>query len=323
MNVEFMRTEQREYMSNPPKKVQDNRMFSADMDLPCADPDEIRRWIEYLALEIGPRPYSSSKLLRKVADRLSESFKNFGYNVDEQLYYYKGEIYYNICASPKTKGIEQDGPVPLVVVGAHYDTVPHSPGADDNASGIAGIMELARLISKDPPPGVRLVAFALEEPPVFRTRYMGSFVYARRLKSSKASVRGAICLDMIGYFSDHPKSQSFPLFFMDRFYPNAGNFIALVGNTKSAKWTKEVKEAFSKGTDLPVESLNAPAIVIGIDFSDHRSFNRFGYPALLVTDTAFYRNRNYHRPSDMPKTLDYQRAAKVIDGLAHAVRTLD
>ena len=286
-----------------------------------ADPNEMRRWIKYLALEIGPRPYSSPKLLRKVADRLSGSFKSLGYNVDEQLYYYRGEIYYNICASPKTERIEQ-GSVPLLVVGAHYDTVSHSPGADDNASGIAGIMELARLISRDPPPGVRLVAFALEEPPVFRTRYMGSFVYARRLKSSKASVRGMICLDMIGYFSDRPKSQSFPLFFMDRFYPNAGNFIALVGNIKSTKWTKAVKEAFSRGTNLPVESLNAPVMVVGIDFSDHRSFNRFGYPALLVTDTAFYRNRNYHRPSDMPNTLDFHRAAKVVDGLAYAVRTL-
>jgi len=302
-------------------KVQGQQNVPGRPGFPCADPDEMRRWIEYLALEIGPRPYSSPKLLRKVADRLSVSFKSLGYNVDEQLYYYRGEIYYNICASPKTEKIEQES-VPLLVVGAHYDTVSHSPGADDNASGIAGIMELARLISKDPPPGVRLVAFALEEPPVFRTRYMGSFVYARRLKNSKASVRGMICLDMIGYFSDRPQSQSFPLFFMDRFYPNTGNFISLVGNTKSTKWTKEVKQAFSRGTDLPVQSLNAPAIAVGIDFSDHRSFNRFGYPALLVTDTAFYRNRNYHRPSDMPKTLDYQRAAKVVDGLAHAVRTL-
>jgi len=302
-------------------KVQGQQDVSGSSGCLCADPDEMRRWIEYLAIEIGPRPYYSPKLLRKVADRLSESFNSLGYNVDEQLYYYKGEIYYNICAYPKTERTGQ-GPVPLLVVGAHYDTVSHSPGADDNASGIAGIMVLARLISKVPPPGVRLVAFALEEPPVFRTRYMGSFVYARRLKSGKASVRGMICLDMIGYFSDRPESQSFPFFFMDRFYPNTGNFIALAGNTKSTKWTKEVKQAFSRGTDLPVESLNAPMIVVGIDFSDHRSFNRFGYPALLVTDTAFYRNRNYHCPSDMPKTLDFQRAAKVVDGLAYAVRTL-
>ncbi len=287
----------------------------------CADPGKLQQWVEYLALEIGPRPYSSPKLLRKVADCLSGSFKGLGYNVDEQLYYYKGEAYCNICASPKKEVIKQET-VPLLVVGAHYDTVSCSPGADDNASGIAGIMELARLISRDPPPGIRLVAFALEEPPVFRTRYMGSFVYARSLKRSQACLRGMICLDMIGYFSNRPKSQSFPLFFMDRFYPNTGNFVALVGNTKSTKWTKEVKDAFSRGTDLPVESLNAPTIVVGIDFSDHRSFNRFGYPALLVTDTAFYRNRNYHRPSDMPKTLDYQNAAKVIDGLAFAVRTL-
>jgi len=133
-------------------KVQGQRDIHGKPGCLCADPDEMRRWIEYLALEIGPRPYSSPKLLRKVADRLSESFKSLGYNVDEQLYYYKGEIYYNICASPKTEKIEQ-GSVPLLVVGAHYDTVSCSPGADDNASGIAGIMELARLISRDPPPG--------------------------------------------------------------------------------------------------------------------------------------------------------------------------
>ncbi|PXF55955.1 MAG: hypothetical protein C4B57_00425 [Deltaproteobacteria bacterium] len=309
-------------------QIQDRDLFmkshsdvSGRSGSPCADPDEMRRWIEYLALEIGPRPYYSPSLLRNVADRLAGNFKSLGYNVDEQLYYYRGEIYYNICASPKAGKMEQ-GSMPLLVVGAHYDTVPHSPGADDNASGIAGIMELARLISKDPPPGVRLVAFALEEPPVFRTRHMGSFVYASRLKSNKAHVRGMICLDMIGYFSDRPKSQSFPLFFMDRFYPDIGNFIALVGNTKSSKWTKEVIHAFSRGTDLPAERLNAPMIVVGVDFSDHWSFNHFGYPALLVTDTAFYRNRNYHRPSDMPKTLDFHRTAKVIDGLAHVVRTL-
>jgi Zn-dependent M28 family amino/carboxypeptidase len=256
-----------------------------------------------------------------VADRLSGNFKSLGYAVDEQLYYYKGEIYYNICAFPESERTKQDSR-PLLVVGAHYDTVSHSPGADDNASGIAGIMELARLISKDPPPGIRLVAFALEEPPVFRTRHMGSFVFARRLKKSRAKVRGMICLDMIGYFSDRPQSQSFPLYFMDRFYPNAGNFIALVGNMKSAKWTKQVKQVFSRGTDLPVESLNAPMIVVGIDFSDHRSFNHFGYPALLITDTAFYRNRNYHSPFDVPKTLDFQRSAKVVDGLVHAVKNL-
>lgn len=285
-----------------------------------ADPDEMRRWIEYLALEVGPRPYSSPRLLKSVADHLSEAFRGLNYDVDKQPFFYKKETYYNVCASPRTR--EGQGSVPSVVVGAHYDTVLHSPGADDNASGVAGVMELARLISRDPPPGIRLVVFALEEPPVFRTRHMGSFVYARNLKRSGVSVRGMICLDMIGYFNDSPKSQSFPMFFMDRIYPDAGNFIALVGNIKSRHWTNEVKEAFRGGTDLPVESLNAPWFVIGVDFSDHRSFNHFGYPAVLITDTAFYRNRNYHRPYDVPKTLDFQRAAKVVDGLACAVKNL-
>ena len=291
---------------------------SCTRQTPCAAPDKIRNWIEYLALEIGPRPYSSPGLLEKLADHLSRTFRDLGYEVNKQPFRYKKHTYYNVCASPGAK--ERKGP--LVVVGAHYDTVLHSPGADDNASGVAGVMELARLISGDPPPGIRLVVFALEEPPVFRTRHMGSFVYARNLKRSGASVRGMICLDMIGYFSDRPKSQSFPLFFMDRIYPDVGNFIAMVGNIKSTRWTNQVKEAFSQGTDLPVESLNAPWFVIGVDLSDHRSFNHFGYPALLITDTAFYRNPNYHRPSDLPRTLDFHRAAKVIDGLACAVKCL-
>jgi Zn-dependent M28 family amino/carboxypeptidase len=208
------------------------------------------------------------------------------------------------------------------VVGAHYDTVWNSPGADDNASGIAGLLELARIFEGSFPEGLRLVAFCLEEPPTYRTRFMGSYQYAQALKEMGAELTGMICLEMIAYFSDEPKSQSFPLPFMNRIYPSTGNFIALVGNLASRDWTMRVKGAFKSGTDLPVESLNAPFFVVGVDLSDHWSFNQMGYPAVMVTDTAFYRNPHYHRSTDRPETLDFIRGAKVIDGVAAALDAL-
>jgi len=280
----------------------------------------MRRWIEYLAGDIGPRPYSRPEVLKEVSGSLEEAFATLGYSVERQPLSYKGHTYYNITGFPaESSHASQD---PILVVGAHYDTVAFTPGADDNASGIAGLIELARILADRPPLGLRLVAFCLEEPPAFRTRNMGSYKYAKSLRKNRISVRGMICLEMIGFFSDKPGSQAFPLFFMDRIYPDAGNFIALAGNMRSRTWTLEVKKHFASGTSLPVESINAPAIVIGVDFSDHWSFNKFRYPAVMVTDTAFYRNPNYHRVTDTPETLDYVRAAKVVDGLANAVRNL-
>lgn len=284
-----------------------------------ASPDIMRSWVEYLAMDIGPRPYSSPELLKKVAERLSTELYALGYEVELQPLSYLGEEYFNVVAFPR-EARQHDAP--LLVVGAHYDSVSITPGADDNASGVAGLLEIARILAPSPPPNLRLVFFTLEEPPTYRTRNMGSYAYARLLKKEGVHLRGMICLEMIGYFSDRTKSQSFPLFFMDRYYPNKGNFIAFVGNRKSEKWILSVKKAFMQGTDLPAEHISAPFIVIGVDFSDHWSFYQFGYPAVMVTDTAFYRNPHYHRPSDTPGTLDFERAAKVADGLSHAIMVI-
>jgi hypothetical protein len=159
----------------------------------------------------------------------------------------------------------------------------------------------------------------MEEPPAYRTSDMGSYHYARSLNQSGAQVEGMICLEMIGYFDDRAGSQIYPLPLFKLIYPNRGNYISLVGNRRSRAFTKAVAEGFRKAVDLPVVTLNAPPIVIGIDFSDHWSFNRFGYNALMVTDTAFYRNPHYHASTDTPETLDYERMAKVVAGLAGAV----
>ncbi len=286
-----------------------------------AQPENIAHWIAYLANDIGSRPARYPEKLEEAAQYLESIFQTFGYQVLRQPHHHRLKTYNNIIAVPKGADALSRGEK-LLVVGAHYDTVSTTRGADDNASGVAGLLELARIFAGSPPSSLRLVAFCPEEPPAFHSRLMGSYVYAADLKQHKVFVQGMICLEMIGYFVDTPGSQSYPLPGMRWWYPNQGDFIALVGNLRSRGWTKQVKHLFRKGTDLPVECLNAPSLLYGIDFSDHWSFNKMGFPALMVTDTAFYRNPHYHRASDLPTTLDCQRTAKVIDGLAHAVHNL-
>jgi hypothetical protein len=286
-----------------------------------ADPERLREWVALLAGTIGCRPATRPDLLQAAGERITAGFQELGYTVTRQQVPWRKTALANIIAAPG-KAAPTDSREPLLIVGAHYDTVSRSPGADDNGSGVAGLMEMARLLSAATPPGLRLAAFCPEEPPAYRTRNMGSYHYAQELKKAKSRVLGMICLEMIGYFTDAPGSQSYPIPFMNTLYPDRGNFIAIVGNLRSAPWTRKVRNAFAAGTDLPVETLNGPALIVGIDFSDHWSFNKFGYPAVMVTDTAFYRNPYYHLPGDTPDTLDYLRAAKVIDGLAAASRIL-
>jgi Zn-dependent M28 family amino/carboxypeptidase len=234
----------------------------------------------------------------------------------KQPFPFAGQTYYNIVAELTGKV----SPEKVLVVGAHYDTVRTTPGADDNASGVAGVLGLVKLLAGKPlNKTVRFVAFGLEEPPVYRSSNMGSYHYARKLKQKNERVEGMICLEMIGYFCDRKGCQHYPLPFMNLKYPSAGSYISIVGNLKSKSFTGSVANGFSRGTDLPVLSLNAPPVVLGIDFSDHWSFYQFGYKALMVTDTAFYRNPHYHAPTDLPQTLDYIRMTKVVEGLKKAI----
>ncbi len=287
-----------------------------------ADPGRLRKWVELLAGQFGPRPFSTPDKLRKIAGILREHMSGLGFSTALQKFIYRKEEYFNVVASPAGEEPLEKVSWPVLVVGAHYDTVASTPGADDNSSAVAGLMELSELFSSAPPRGLRLVSFCLEEPPAFRTRNMGSYHYASHLKRTGQAVTGMICLEMIGYFSEKPGSQRFPFPFMKRMFPTTGNFIALVGNNRSRDFTHRVKDAFCMGTSIQAVTLNAPAIVIGIDLSDHWSFNRHRFPAMMVTDTAFYRNPNYHRMSDTPGTLDYEKAALVVDGVANAVREL-
>lgn len=281
-------------------------------------PAYLRSIVAELAGEVGARPFRDLPRLAAAADFIESRMAACGLAVSSQPFAYAGRTYRNLVA--ELTGTE--APQKLLVVGAHYDTVSGSPGADDNASGVAGLLGLARALAAAPrKKTVRFVAFALEEPPVYRSRNMGSYHYAEGLKRSGAEVEGMVCLEMIGYFTDLPGSQHYPLPFMNRRFPETGNFIAIVGNRRSAAFTRRMAEGFRGATDLPLSTLNAPAFVVGIDFSDHWSFGKFGYPALMVTDTSFYRNPNYHTPADLPDTLDYGRMAKVVAGVRGAIET--
>jgi hypothetical protein len=203
-----------------------------------------------------------------------------------------------------------------IVVGAHYDTVPGSPGADDNASGVAVLIELAAM--KLP---VRLVAFANEEPPYSFGPDMGSWAWAKRARDRGEPIRAMFSLEMLGYFRDTAGSQQYPAL-LGLFYPDRGDFIAFVGDLGARGLVRRSIGAFRKTATLPSEGVAAPSFIPGVTWSDHWSFRRHGYPAIMITDTAFYRYPHYHRPSDTPDKLDYERMARVTLGLAAMLNEL-
>lgn len=207
-----------------------------------------------------------------------------------------------------------------VVVGAHYDTVPGSPGANDNASGVAALIELARLLGKEGLP-IRFVAFANEEVPHFRTPDMGSWSWAQRAKDRGEDVRAMLSLEMLGYYDDAPGSQRYPAP-LRLFYPDRGNFIAFVGDLGARALVRKSISAFRKHAAFPSEGLAAPSFIPGVSWSDHWPFRQHGFAAIMVTDTAFNRYAHYHLPSDTAEKLDYERLARVTLGLVGVLRDL-
>ncbi len=237
--------------------------------------------------------------------------------LESQVFTARGKQYRNVI------GRFGVGKGSKVVVGAHYDSFGKTPGADDNASGVAGLIELAYLLGRhDPSREVELVAYVLEEPPFFRSRSMGSYVHARSIAGESANVAGVIVLEMIGYFRDERGSQSYPLSVLRLMYPSRGNFIAVVGRWDQGAWVRTVKAGLAGTTDLPVYSIRAPVAVPGVDFSDHINYWPFGMDAIMITDTAYYRNKAYHATGDTPERLDYVRMSKVITAVYETIRTI-
>lgn len=279
--------------------------------------ENLKLLVDYLAVKIGERSYSNRKALKKTEAFITKIFTHHGYQVKFQKFTADNNTYKNIFV--EIPGQVQ--PEKIVVIGAHYDTVEGTPGADDNASAVAALLELAGLLKGFKPAcTIHLVAFVLEEPPFFFTEKMGSYVYAENLSKNRCSVAGMVCLEMLGYYSDEPNSQDYPLDELAAVYPDKGNFIALISNADSADFLKRFFTHFKKGTDIPAYSLAAPENMQGMDFSDHHSFWLFGYPALMISDTAFFRNKNYHEPTDTPEKLDFGKMSKVVKGIVSGIK---
>lgn len=273
--------------------------------------------VSYLSEKIGQRSYLDTEKLDEAASYIEEKFHSCGHPVIRQPFEYSGNNYYNLGMEVPGAGDRDDG---ILVIGAHYDTVQNTPGADDNASGVAGLIELARLASLKPlRRTARFVAFCLEEPPAFMSSRMGSHLYARTLFSEGTKVHGMISLEMLGYYCEEEGCQYYPSSIFRLFYPGRGDFIAFVGNISSRRFTHTVRDSFKAASALRVESLSGISLIPGVDFSDHRSFWKFDYPAFMITDTAFYRNPNYHDPGDTADTLDYEKMSLLVEGLYNAV----
>ena len=210
----------------------------------------------------------------------------------------------------------------IIVVGAHYDSVMGATGANDNGSGVAAVLELARLMREEKVERtLRFVAFANEEPPFFKSEQMGSRVYARRSKERGENIVAMFSLETIGYYSDRPGSQRYP-FPLGFFYPSTGNFLAFVSNLGSRPLLHQALASFRRHAEFPSEGVAAPAFIPGVDWSDHWSFWKEGYPALMVTDTAPYRYPYYHTAQDTPDKVDYERLTRVVTGLQRMLREL-
>jgi Zn-dependent M28 family amino/carboxypeptidase len=273
----------------------------------------LERPVHELAVTYAPRSVDNFDNLAAAGDYVLAQMRAAGATPEIQNVDVDGTTYRNFIAR---FGPEKG---PLLVIGAHYDSCGQTPGADDNASGVAALLELTRLLAHEPPSqAVELVAYTLEEPPYFRTESMGSFWHARALARQKREVRLMVSLEMIGYYRDEPGSQRYPLAGLGLLYPDQGNFITIVGAFNDVSNIRRIKALFKGASSLPVESINAPSSLQGVDFSDHASYWHFDMPAVMVTDTAFLRNPNYHELGDTPDTLDFERMAKVVRAM-HAV----
>ena len=278
------------------------------------DPARLEVHVRKLSVELTPRDESHIENLDRGAEYIKNEFSQATTLVSEQPYRVNGKSYRNVIAQFGPDSAER------IVIGAHYDTAGPLPGADDNASGVAGLIELARLLGRQQPPmRVELVAFTLEEPPYFRTTGMGSSVHAESLRKQNVRIRAMLNLEMIGYFSDAPNSQHFPAGVLSAFYPSTGNYIGVVGRFGDWSLVRKTKAAMRNASPLSVYSINAPSFVAGVDFSDQLNYWDAGYNALMITDTAFYRNANYHAAQDTAEKLDYKRMAMVVEGVYAAV----
>jgi len=276
---------------------------------------ELRRDVEALCA-IGPRNTFIPENLAAAANHIENAFA--GYTVERQRYVAEGVSVENLIVEIRGSTCPEE----IVIVGAHYDSVDASPGADDNASGVAGMLALARRFANARPARtLRFVAWTNEEPPHFQTSTMGSLVYARRCRERKERIVAALSLEMLGYYKDEPGSQQYPPP-LSALYPDTADFIGFAGNIGSRALVNRCVTAFRARSTFPAHAAVLPELIPQTGWSDQWSFWQFGWPALMVTDTALYRNPHYHTARDTPDKLDYERMAMVVDGVAGVIEAL-
>jgi Zn-dependent M28 family amino/carboxypeptidase len=277
----------------------------------------LRHHVGQLASEIGERNLYQYDRLQAAADYIQNHLEDLGYTVSRQVYEAKERQFSNL----EVEIPGRDRPDEIVIIGAHYDTDKKSPGANDNGSAIAALLELARAYAgKSFSRTMRIVAFTNEESPFTRTPKMGSRVYAGRCRERGENIVAMVCLETIGFSSDEKGSQRLSL--MGLLLPTRGNFIALVGNADSIKLLSELDQLFHEKSDVPSEALTLPTNFPGAWSSDHWSFWKEDYPAVMVTDTAPLRYRQYHTPEDTPEKVNYEFLTRVVDGLERVVGEL-
>lgn len=275
----------------------------------------LRADVEILAGAIGERNMHRYGQLLRAADFVQESLEGSGYRVERQVLQAEGRPVHNLEASLGS------GPE-IVIVGAHYDSVLGCPGANDNGSGVAALLALARrLAGRSPARTLRFVAFVNEEPPYFQSQQMGSRAYAARCRQRQEKICAMLSLETIGYYDDRPGSQQYPAP-LGLFYPSQGNFVAFVGNVASRALVARSLATFRQAAAFPSEGAALPSAIPGVGWSDQWSFWQEGYPALMVTDTAPFRYPYYHTAEDTPDKLDYERLARVVAGLEKVVEDL-
>ena len=280
---------------------------------------ELRVQLEHLVNRDGFRYYRDTATLNAVGLFIEDEFKKHTENVYRQNYTVLGKNYFNVI------GLIGDTTKPRVVVGAHYDVCDSLPGADDNGTGVVGLLQVMEQLKNDTAGRFcfEIVAYTLEEPPFFGTDKMGSFVHAESLKKRNVPVYGMVAIEMIGYFSDEKKSQDYPLGILKLFYGGVGDYITIVRKMNKGPFARKFSGKYKRSNLIQTKKFTGPKSLTGIDFSDHRNYWHFGYDAVMLTDTAFYRNKNYHQTTDTVNTIDFARMAAVIDGIVATLRSMN
>ena len=280
--------------------------------------DRLRGRVEFLAKTIGPRGLHSPGTMERSAAWIEGEFRAAGYEPSRQIYEARGTTVANIEALLPGGARASE----FLVVGAHYDTDAGCPGANDNGSGVAALLEIAAALrARKPACSVRFVAFANEEPPFFQKEGMGSLVAARASRAKGEAIRGMLSLETIGYYSDAEGSQKYPFPFA-LFYPSKGNFISFVGNVASRSLVRQSVASFRRHAAFPSIGAALPGAIPGVGLSDHWCYWQSGYAALVVSDTAPFRYEEYHSSADTPDKVGFERMARVVEGLTAVVADL-